>query len=111
MSTTVTTYRDVVVLTVKDDLAGDAVESFTDKAARALDSSRHHVVVDCTNLNGFDSPGLEALLNLQNQCEERLGAVKLCGLDESCAKILEITRLARRFEAFEDLDAAVKSFN
>ena len=110
MSTTVTNYHDVVVLSVKDDLAGDAVESFVDRAARAIETGHQQVVVDCTNVKGFDSTGLEALLNLQNQCEEKLGAVKLCGLDDTCGKILDITRLARRFEVFEDLDAAVKSF-
>ena len=111
MATTVTHYRDVVVLTVKDDMSSDAVAAFSEKARRAVETGGRQIVVDCTNVRCFDSAGLEALVDLQTQCEEHLGAVKLCGLDETCAKTLEITRLARRFEMFEDMDAAVKSFS
>jgi len=110
MATTMTRYNDVVVLTVKDELAADSVESFVEKANLAAEGGALYMVVDCSDVSGFDSAGLEALVDLQNKCEERLGAVKLCGLDDTGAKILEITRLARRFEAFDDLDSAVKSF-
>jgi anti-anti-sigma factor len=106
-----TRYNDVVVLTVKDDLAADAVESFVEKAGPCAAAGSVFIVVDCGGLSGFDSAGLEALVDLQNKCEAELGAVKLCGLDETATKILEITRLSRRFEAFDDLDAAVKSFS
>jgi anti-sigma B factor antagonist len=105
-----TNYENVTVLTIKDELAGETVPAFADQAAKCLADGRHRLVLDCSGLEGLDSLGLEALLDLQNNCEEQLGAVKLCGLDATSAKILEITRLARRFETFDDLDSAVKSF-
>ena len=111
MPTSVTNYSNVTVLTVKDDLSADAVSSFSGKASKEIDAGQRQFVVDCTGIHGVDSAGLEALLDMQNKCEEQLGAVKLCGLDETCRKVLEITRLARRFEVFDDLDAAVKSFS
>jgi anti-anti-sigma factor len=110
MATTVTEYENVTVLTIKDDLAGDAVEPFVEQASRCMEQGRHDLVVDCTSLGGVDSAGLEAFVDMQNKCEDALGAVKLCGLDETTEKILEITRLARRFETFEDVDTAVRSF-
>ena len=61
-------------------------------------------------VTAIDSEGLEALLDVQDKCEDEYGNVKLCGLDETAQKILEITRLDRRFEVFGDLDATVKSF-
>ena len=111
MPTSVSNYSNATVLTVKDDLSGDAVPSFLDKATKEMDAGQLHFVVDCTGVHGIDSAGLEALLDIQNKCEDQLGAVKLCGMDETCRKILEITRLARRFEVFDDLDSAVKSFS
>jgi anti-anti-sigma factor len=111
MSTTVTRYNDVLVLTIKDELAGDAVQMFLDRAHRSMETDGHQLVIDCSQLRGLDSAGLEALLDLQEHCEERLGAVKLCLLDPTCAKVLEITRLDRRFEAFPDLESAVKSYS
>jgi len=103
-------YDNVTVLAIKDELAGDTVEVFVEQTAKCLNNGRHHLVLDCSGLEGLDSTSLEALLDLQNKCEEQLGAVKLCGLNATSAKILEITRLARRFETFDDLESAVKSF-
>lgn len=110
MSATLTQYGNVTVLAIKDELAGDEVDSFVEQTGRCMKEGRHQVVVDCAELAGIDSRGLESLIDLQNTCEVELGAVKLCGLNVNCAKILEITRLARRFECYDDLDSAVKSF-
>lgn len=110
MSVAISQYQNVVVLTVKEELVGEAVDVFNAEANKCLDQSQFHLLVDCSNSGGFDSAALEALLDLQNKCEEQLGAVKLCGLDATCSKILEITRLTRRFECFNDLESAVKSF-
>lgn len=107
--TSLTEYHDVVVLTIKDELTGETVDAFNERAAQALQKKANGIVIDCSTLHGLDSVGLEALLELQDRCEEELRPVKLCGLDATCAKILEITRLARRFEAFADLESAVSS--
>ncbi len=110
MNINVTNYENVTVLSVKDDLAGDVVDLFNEQANQCLDDGRFNIVVDCSAVGGFDSLALESFLLLQNKCEEQLGAAKLCGLNETCGKILEITRMARRFELFEDLESAVRSF-
>ena len=110
MTIDIANYENVTVLTVKDELAAETVEAFHEKAAQCHSRNRFKLVLDCSLLGGFDSTGLEALLDLQDKCENHLGALKLCSLDETCAKILDITRLSRRFEVYEDLDSAVKSF-
>ncbi len=110
MATIINKYGDVAVLTVKDDLAGDSVEQFLERANQTISDGINQLVIDCGKLHVLDSHGLEALLELQTRCEELLGSVKLCAVDESCTKILEMTRLATRFESYDDLDAAVKSF-
>jgi len=109
MAMTVSTYHDVIVLTVKDELTAETAPLFAEQASRALADGAAHLVVDCSQLRGMDSAGLEALLKLQEDCEEATRTVRLCALDATCAKILEITRLGRRFEMFDDLEAAVKS--
>jgi len=111
VSVQVAKYNSVVVLTPKDDLVGDEVDTFRHRATQCKDEKSHHVVMDCAAVGAFDSGALEAMVDLQNACEAELGAVKLCGLDATCAKILDITRLARRFEIFDDLESAVKSFS
>lgn len=110
MSVKVEKYGNVAVLTPKEDLAGDVAEVFTDKAKQVNAEGRFEIVIDCSEIDAFDSMGLEALLDLQTRCEEDFGAVKLCGLSPTCAKILEITRFARRFETYTDIEGAVRSF-
>jgi len=110
MAATLTQYGDVTVLNLKDDLVGQEVESFTHRASQAISGAKYQLVVDMSLCKGIDSAGLEALLELQGKCETEFGTVKLCRLDETCKRILEITRINRRFESFDTLEAAVKSF-
>ena len=57
-----------------------------------------------------DGAGLEQLLWLRDYCHENTRQLKLAALDESCAKIMEITRLAGQFDIYIELSQAVKSF-
>jgi anti-anti-sigma factor len=111
MGTSIAKYDHVAVLTVKDDLAGEALEDFRVRTEQCIAEACYCIVVDCSAVGVFDSGGLETLLELQDKCEEKLGSVKLCSMDESISKVLEITRLKRRFETFPDVDAAVRSFS
>lgn len=111
MGTSIAKYDHVSVLIVKDDLAGEALEDFGVRVEQCMAEGCYCLVVDLTDVGVFDSVGLEALLGFQDKCEDELGSVKLCSLDESLSKVLEITRLKRRFETFSDLDAAVRSFS
>lgn len=110
MPTTAADYNNVSVLSIKGELTGEDVEDFTRCANQCVADSHYEIVVDCSELEAVDSAGLESLVDLQNRCESDLGRVKLCGLNGVCAKILEITRLNRRFECFDELDEAVRSF-
>lgn len=110
MATTINKYDNVAVLVVKDDLAGDGLDNFNARVEQCMAEGFHCIVVDCSSVGGVESAGLEALLDIQDRCEGELGSVKLCGLDETLQKILEITRLKRRFEVFNDLDTAVRSY-
>ena len=110
MPLTLATYADVVVISLRDELTGDEVEPFLQQATAAADKDGIAMVIDCSGLRGMDSAGLEALTELNDRCAARMGVVKLCGLDETCSKILELTRLNRQFECLPDLESAVQSF-
>ncbi len=79
--TVATDYGGVSVLTVRDELAGDAVEAFTHEVSRCLERRRFDIVLDCGGLVQVDSAGLEALLDLWERCEAEFGAVRLCNVD------------------------------
>ncbi len=111
MTAKLTKYENVSVITATEDLAGEAVDAMRARAEQCLGDGSRNIVIDCASVEALDSAGLELLLDLQDRCEDGYGCVKLCNLDATICTILYITRLKRRFECFDDLDAAVASFS
>jgi anti-anti-sigma factor len=103
-------YNRVCVLGVEGELSGANCQNLRRIAQEQIDNRQLlEFVIDFEKCPFIDSEGLESLLWLKRRCEESFGQVKLANADDNCRKILEITRLRRRFECFEDLTAAVKT--
>jgi hypothetical protein len=49
-------------------------------------------------------------MDFNERCRDRLRQLKLAGLDETCRKILEVTRILGEFDTYDELNEAVKSF-
>lgn len=102
-------YEQLSVMTVKGSLVGDDADSFRGLAKRRIEAKTRDFVLDLSHVEFIDSKGLEAMLWLQDSCAEQLGQVRLAGCQEQVGKILQITRLAARFDCHADVDAAIKS--
>jgi len=98
MPTTLTQHDDVSVLSVDGELMTPTVGQFRRLVEQCRQRDTRDFVVDLSRARGLDSAGLEALTALQRECEEQLGLLKLCGLSETLRKIMEMTRLDRRFD-------------
>ena len=57
----------------------------------------------------IDSAGLEALLWLIDEVSEGGGQLRLVSPDDAVCKILEVTRLERRFNVHDSIESAAKS--
>ena len=101
---------DVTVLTVSGEFNVDSVARFNEAVADALASQRRDFVVDLEKVTAIDSAGLEALTAMQRQCEDQLGIARLCGVDATIRKILEITRLDKLFTLCDSAEDALASF-
>ena len=111
MTTTASKYGDVVVLSVDSDFTGDTVGQFRRVCQEQMSCEDVlWYVLDFEKTVDMDSSGLEALLWFRDEVESRTGLVKVCNLNETCAKIFELTRFDRKFEVFEALPEAVKSY-
>jgi len=69
-----------------------------------------NVVLDLDGTEMIDSRGLESLLGVQDRLREAGGGLKIATTNATNRKILEITRLDRQLEAFENVIEAVRSF-
>jgi anti-anti-sigma factor len=103
-------YNDVIVLELRGEMGGDSTDMFRQALSSATAEHKAGIVLDMSQVSFIDSDGLEQLLWSKEHCRENKCQLKLAALDETCAKILEITRLEKEFERYTELAEAVKSF-
>jgi anti-anti-sigma factor len=103
-------YDGICVLGVNGELTGENVTAARKVAEEYIERRQIcDFVVDLEKTGFIDSEGLEMLLWIRRRCEDLFGQFKLAAADEHVKKILEVTRLARRFEAVPDVATALKT--
>lgn len=68
------------------------------------------IVLDMKAVDFVDSAGLGGLISVLRNQLTRSGDVRLAGLSDRVAVLLEVTRLDRVFTIFPDVDHAVASY-
>ena len=111
MSTTTDAYGSMIVLSVDPALTRAEEEQFRRAAAEQIRAGGRWFVLDLSRTGYFDSQGLEALVWFQEQVEAVQGAAKVAGLKGIGRKTFEVVRLDKRFEVFDNVHEAVKSFH
>jgi len=103
-------YDKVTVVELQGELDSDFAEMFKNTITDIIAKDMAGIVLDMSNVGFIDSEGLEQLLWAKEYCNQNKCQLRLAGLDENCAKILEITRLENEFDRYVELSEAVKSF-
>lgn len=102
-------YNDLTVVELQGELTGDFVEMLKNTMTNIISKKKLGIVLDLSNTVFFDSRGLEHLIWLRDYCYENSCALKLAAMNETCGKILELTRLDKEFDRYDQLADAVKS--
>jgi len=102
-------YDQLSVLAIEGDLNTEHVDRFRKSVLDQIGAQTRDFVLDLQAVDFVDSKGLETLIWLQDQVAEQLGQVRLACLPENIQTILEMTRLASRFDCHDDVDSAIKS--
>ncbi|MBM4027449.1 MAG: STAS domain-containing protein [Planctomycetes bacterium] len=103
-------YEDVTVVELRGDVDGESVEPLRHAITEIVAGPRVGLVLNLSEVDFIDSPGLELLLWVRDYCRQNRVPLRLAGLTENCVKILEITRLQEEFDCHAELAEAVKSF-
>jgi len=106
-----TTGKPVVVKQLPETVGAQQSQAFYREVEPLLESDRPRLVFDFTSVRHFDSAGVELLLRCMEGAMKRNGDVKLAGLSPQLSVILEMTRVDRLFEIFENCNDAVESFH
>jgi len=104
-----TTTDTATVMTLAGDLVAETTDDFRKAAVARFGDSVCDFVLDMDAIEFVDSKGLEALVWLQDECEDRLGQMRIARPRANVTRILQLTRLASRFETHADVDAALMS--
>ncbi len=103
-------YNKVIVVELNGEFTSEFAHFFEKKMEELTNDKIEGLVLDFSNVSYIDSRGLECLIWLREICAANLLQLKLAALDESCSKILEITRIEEKFDKYLELAEAVKSF-
>jgi anti-sigma B factor antagonist len=111
MPTTADAFGSLMVLSVEPALTGREEDTFRKAVGEQIRSGARWFVLDLSGTGYFDSQGLEVLVWFQEQVDSVGGTVKVAGLKGLARKTFEIVRFERRFEVYDDVQDAVKSFH
>ena len=99
----------IAVISIRGELVSDELERLQSELDQRLEGQGRDFILDLSQTEFVDSQGLELLLNLQSRCADKLGQVRLVNCHDNVHQILYVTRLARRFDRHDDVEAAIKS--
>ena len=99
----------ITVLKISGDLTADQVDAFRRSCQDRFDAGIQHVVLDMEHMTFIDSAGLEALLWILDAAAEHGGQLRLIRPGAIVDKILQISRLDRRFNIHDTIESAAKS--
>jgi anti-anti-sigma factor len=100
----------IAILQLQGEFTVESLKSFEEAVSNALASGIEGLVLDMSRVILLDSASLEQLIELNDRCRQQSRQMKLAGLDETCQKILEITRLLPQMDTYAELTEAVRSF-
>lgn len=100
----------VTLLKPDGPLVETAGKELADAMRPVIAATLGRVVVDLSAVPFVDSLGLEALLDLAELLQGSGRVLKVCGTNRTVRQVFELTELDARFDHFEDVNSAVRSF-
>lgn len=102
-------HGSTALVALAGDFIADDVENYQRSVSEHFDSGISNIVLDVNGLETIDSAGLETLLWTADESAARSGRMKLVGVAGMVSEVLRVTRLARRFDLEETVEAAARS--
>ena len=102
---------DVTVLALSGEmLVDDGDLALRQRIHELVDQGRVKILIDLAGVTHIDSAGVGMMVAKQKTVRESGGDVKLVHLTTRSQRLLALMKLVSVFEAFEDDDVAVRSF-
>ena len=89
---------------------GQATERLRNLILQALDNGKMNILLNMAEVFYIDSSGLGELVAAYTTAQRRGGKLKLMKLTQRVQDVVQLTKVYRVFEVYNDEDTAVKSF-
>ena len=89
---------------------GQATERLRNLIQRALDDGKKNILLNMAEVFYIDSSGLGELVAAYTTATRRGGKLKLMKLTQRVQDVVQLTKVYRVFEVYNDEDTAVRSF-
>jgi len=106
-----TTGRPVIIKQLPPVLDAKGAENLCRELEPLFESDRPCLVLDFSQVQQLNSGGIEFMLQCIEGTMKRKGDVKLAAVPPEVAVILQMTRVDRLFEIFQNCNDAVESFH
>lgn len=100
----------VDVIKIGGPLVDDDAEAFISLTKKKLEAKNPRLVFDMDAVAYMDSRGIEGIVEIADELEQRGDRLRLAAVSSTCREVLELTGHASRAEFFEDSQTAVRSF-
>jgi len=106
-----TTGKPVAVKQLPEILDTEGAQAVLRELAPLFESDHPRLVFDFSGVRQMDSAGVELLLRCAEEAIKRNGDLKLAAVSPQLNVMLEMTRIDRLFEIFENSSDAVESYH
>ena len=102
---------DIIVLHLTGPITlGQGTSKLRDLIRETLESGKKKILLNMSEVYYLDSSGLGELVAAYNTVTRQGGKLKLMKLTRRVQDVVQLTRVYRVFEVFQDEDTAVRSF-
>jgi anti-sigma B factor antagonist len=101
----------IVVKKLPENVTAGYTKELFDDVVQLLHEDRPNLVLDFSQVARMDSAGIDVLLRCTEEAMKRNGDIKLAAVSPEVAAILELTRVHRLFQIFENSSEAIESFH
>jgi anti-sigma B factor antagonist len=97
----------LAVLAVAGDVDLHTSPRLRDAAAELVETGRHHLVLDLSGVEFFDSSGMSVLVGVWRVAQARGGSLKLAAVPDRLQRMLTLTGLAAYLPVHPSIAAAL----
>jgi anti-anti-sigma factor len=95
------------VLTPQGSVTHENCHQYKEKIEDAIQGKKAEIILDCRQVDLFDSAALEFLVQTHAELRSKGGTLKIVGLNDVCRDILLVTRVMNVLFVYKDIHDAI----